>query len=300
LDGVIHAAGIAGLESMTSIKEIDKEKCNRVFDSKVSGLFIFEKILKGKILDFCLLFSSLSSILGGIGLAAYSAANIFMDAFARKQSYLTPIHWISINWDLWEFEEQKNRSGGPGANLLALAIEPAEGIDALTCILSQEDIRQVIVSTGELSTRIKQWIQLEFPTGNHSIKERESSVNKDSGLALPGTYNPPTTHLERIITDIWTDYFGIKAIGIYDNFFDLGATSLDLIRLNDRLKKRLKKELAIEKLFTYPTIHSLAGFFTQMESDKLNSVLDDEKMERTEVIKKGKNRLKQRKMSVTE
>jgi acyl transferase domain-containing protein/acyl carrier protein len=294
LNGVLHAAGIAGEESIKSIKEIDKEKCERIFNARVSGLSVLERMLKGRGPDFCLLFSSLSSVLGGVGLIAYSAANIFMDAFARRQNHRTPFQWISIDWDLWEFEEQKKKidaSSGPGMDLLTMAVKTGEGLEALRRILCHDDGCQFIVSTRELSTRIKKWLELESTF--------------DPGSALPDTAAIQGTSLEQMLTGIWEDYFGVKGIGIHDNFFDLGASSLDLIRLNDRLKKIFKKELAIEKLFTYPTIHSLGKFLGGMESGKTGDEGDghnayDEEMERTEAVVKGKNRLKRRKMSSME
>ena len=299
LDGVIHAAGTAGRKAIKSIKEINKEKCYQVFQARITGLFVLEKILKGKNLDFCLLFSSLAAILGGVGLIAYSAANIFMDAFAHKQNNTSPLHWISVNWDLWKFKEQKDKTTGPGINLLELAIEPEEGLNALDCILSRDDADQVVLSTGELITRIEKWIKFESSRDHNKTKRKEQESAVNARPVLPNQYVEPGNDLERMIAGIWEDYFGIDGIGIHDNFFDLGATSLDLIRFNDKLKKIFKKDLPIEKLFTYPTIYTLSEYLGQVESNSGN-ITDDEEMDRAGIVIKGKNRLKRRKMSFNE
>ena len=58
--------------------------------------------------------SSLASMLGGIGQAAYSAANIYLDTFARRSCRAGQISWLSINWDVWRTHEQAWGSSGPG------------------------------------------------------------------------------------------------------------------------------------------------------------------------------------------
>lgn len=82
--------------------------------------------MRDKQLDFCLLLSSLSSILGGLGFVAYSAANIFMDVFAKTKS----MPWMSVNWDGWQFDTENKQSTSFGATLSELAIMPEEGVNA--------------------------------------------------------------------------------------------------------------------------------------------------------------------------
>jgi len=299
LDGVLHAAGIAGEASMKSIKEMDREKCNQLFHPKINGLFILDKILKRVEPDFCLLFSSISSFLGGIGLMAYSAANTFMDAFARRQNKTSSFPWIVINWDLWRLEEQKQMlatGSGPGVSLLELSMDVEEGLEALKRVLSQDELLQIIVSTGHLKSRINRWSEDYFGQDSPNLKEENFPLADASRKGLSVEYTPPKKNSEKIITSIWEEYFGTKGIGIHDNFFDLGATSLDLIRLNDRIKRVFKKDLAIEKLFTYPTIYSLAGFLDQSVNG-VSQEIERTETDQAELLVKGKNKLRRRKMN---
>src|SRR6185503_2024251 len=105
LNGVLHAAGIAVTQS---IAEISRVECQLGFRAKAYGLYALEKVLRGRDVDFCLLFSSNASILGGLGFFAYSAANIFMDAFASQRNGKGGMEWISANWDGWMLPEQKD------------------------------------------------------------------------------------------------------------------------------------------------------------------------------------------------
>ena len=72
LHGVIHAAGIVGDNGLQEINDCHYDNCERHFQAKAHGLLVLEDVLDGKNLDFCLLVSSLTSVLGGIGHAAYA------------------------------------------------------------------------------------------------------------------------------------------------------------------------------------------------------------------------------------
>src|SRR5207237_185360 len=74
LDGVVHAAGITDPRWFGLAQALDRAACQQHFRPKVDGLYVLERLLEGRQLDFCLLMSSLSAVLGGLGFAAYAAA----------------------------------------------------------------------------------------------------------------------------------------------------------------------------------------------------------------------------------
>jgi len=94
IHGVIYAVETIKADSHKTIQETSPTECQWQFQAKVHGLFVLEKVLHGRALDFCFLRSSLTSVLGGLGYVAYSAANTFMDAFAHKHNQTNPLHWI--------------------------------------------------------------------------------------------------------------------------------------------------------------------------------------------------------------
>jgi acyl-coenzyme A synthetase/AMP-(fatty) acid ligase/acyl carrier protein len=71
-------------------------------------------------------------------------------------------------------------------------------------------------------------------------------------------YAPPRTTLEQEITRAWQEALNVEAVGIHDNFFDLGGHSLSIIQLRNKLQSSIGKELTIAELFAYPTVNSLA------------------------------------------
>ena len=166
INGIIHAAGIIDRHSVRPIQEITKANCNLLFRPKLHGLFVIEKIFRDADLDFCLLLSSLSSVLGGLGFSAYSGSNIFMDTFVSERNRTSPVPWISVNWDGWRLRREDHRqSAGLGSAQAELAIKPSEGVEAFQRIISVKTAGQVIVSTADLQSRIRQWIDLESLQG---------------------------------------------------------------------------------------------------------------------------------------
>jgi len=72
------------------------------------------------------------------------------------------------------------------------------------------------------------------------------------------TYVAPRTEIEQTVAGIWQEVLGVGHIGVHDNFFDVGGSSLRMIQVHSRLREVLPRELAMVDLFRYPTIHSFA------------------------------------------
>jgi len=73
------------------------------------------------------------------------------------------------------------------------------------------------------------------------------------------TFVPPENALQSGLVEIWKAVLGKQAIGITDNFFDLGGNSLLVAKLLLRIEQRLGKALSLANIFQAPTIRQLAG-----------------------------------------
>jgi acyl transferase domain-containing protein/acyl carrier protein len=260
INGVIHAAAITN--SFVAIEQISPDDCWQQFQPKIQGLLVLEKILQNKEIDFCILLSSLSAILGGLGFAAYSSANIFFDTFVQKYHPTNSIPWISINWDGWQFESQTQVTAS--GNLAELALTPAEGIQVWQRILSRYDVNQWVVSTGDLQARIDQWIKLKS-VGNQKNLNSAASFTHHGRPNLRNAYISPNNEIEQTIAKIWQDLLGIEPIGIEDNFFELGGNSLTAIQILSRLREIYLVDLPINTFFDTPTIINLAAAILQAQ-----------------------------------
>ena len=69
----------------------------------------------------------------------------------------------------------------------------------------------------------------------------------------------PRSRTECAMADVWQELLGVSAVGIHDNFFDLGGNSLMIIRLQSRLRQRLGIDVSLTQLFQHPTVAALSA-----------------------------------------
>ena len=98
LRGIIHAAGIFD-DSL--LLNHNLEKYANVFAAKVTGSWHLHTLSQSSHLDFFVLCSSTSALMGGTGLSNYAAANAFLGALAhyRRQQGLPAIY---VDWGAWK------------------------------------------------------------------------------------------------------------------------------------------------------------------------------------------------------
>lgn len=264
-DGVIHAAGLVGETWLRSIRETDQQLIEAHFRPKAHGLIVLGELLKGKKLDFCLLISSLSSILGGLEYAAYAAANSFMDALAHRRQLTDGVSWMSVNWDGWQAQpDAEAESAAPSR----LGILGREGVRAFAALLPFAAFApQLVISTGDLNARFNQL----------SKRERASAIKKAAGheetAAYPRTgmqhqYEAPSSELEHSIAHVWKDALGLQQVGIHDSFFELGGDSLLATQILPRLRESLEVDLSLRNFFEVPTVAGLAGLITRLRQEQ--------------------------------
>ena len=68
----------------------------------------------------------------------------------------------------------------------------------------------------------------------------------------------PSSTLQAALLNIWSRVLG-RRIGIHDNFFDVGGTSLRAVQVIAAIKRELKQHLSIVSLFECPTVSLLAA-----------------------------------------
>ncbi|MBG1243503.1 type I polyketide synthase [Nostoc sp. NZL] len=248
IHGVIHAAGI---KLFKTIPEITRNECEQQLRANGYGLFVLEKVLQGIELDFCVLISSLSSVLGALGMAAYPAAHLFTDAFICKHNQTSCTPWIAVNWDNWLTSQLAAELATKPEISTELFMNNQEGVEVFERVLSLKKINQIVISTTDLETRIKKWIKSREPGNQVNLLSFHSRPN------LINTYVTPRNEVEQIIANIWQEVLGIEQVGIDDNFLELGGDSLLSIQITARANKAGLR-ITNQHLFEYPTIAQLA------------------------------------------
>ncbi|MFN8567711.1 MAG: phosphopantetheine-binding protein [Kouleothrix sp.] len=208
-------------------------------------LAALEAALGTRTLDFCLLQSSLAAVLGGLGMAAYSAAGLLLDAWAGAQP-----GWTSVGWDGWQLPGEPGDQRGQAA----LTITADEVPQVFARLLRLGALPHVLVSSGELAARLAQWVERPAAPPADDIPAAELHPRP----SLPSAYAAPSNEIERRLAAIWQQLFGVAQLGVYDNFFELGGDSLLATQLVSRMRDAFQVELPLRSLFESSTIADLA------------------------------------------
>ncbi len=242
LHGVIHTGANAG--AYKEIVELRPSECERDLRATAQELNVLERILAGRELDFCLLFSSVSAVLGRRGSAANVATNILVDVAVQKHNQQTLENWTSINWDRIEdgnldFDEE-------------LAIREEEIGEVLARVLALAPTPQVVVSTTDLPSRREAEMR-------RALKDNPATAPPATVEAAPSpAYAAPGSKTEKVLAEIWEDLLGIERVGVHDNFFDLEGHSLLGTIMISRIRKSFGVDLELTEIFQAPTVHGLA------------------------------------------
>jgi len=258
LHGVFHGAGAVGMETFREIAQATTEDAETQFRAKAHGLLVLDQVLAGRPLDFCVLMSSLSAILGGLGFAAYGSANLFLDAFARAKARTGGVPWIAIDWDSWRLTDLRPAIDGLGGTVAEFFMEPDEAAAACEMILTLPRTPQVVVSTGDLRGRLRQWMTPAQGGAGTALTLHERPMIRTD-------YAAPRGQLEQTLAEIWRDLFAIDPIGVHDNFFELGGHSLLATQLTARISSRLQVEISLAAVLQAPTVAELAQLISDAQ-----------------------------------
>ncbi len=96
-DGVVHAAGITLPQAASAI---DPDTFRRTLRAKVKGARVLDALLDGRDLQAFVLFSSIAAVWGSVELAAYGAANAWLDGLAAQRRARGQTA-LSVAWGPW-------------------------------------------------------------------------------------------------------------------------------------------------------------------------------------------------------
>ena len=68
----------------------------------------------------------------------------------------------------------------------------------------------------------------------------------------------PGNQMETTLAAIWAEALGLERIGVEQNYFDLGASSLMVAEVHSRLQQHLQQEVSLVDLFQFPTVRALS------------------------------------------
>jgi acyl-CoA synthetase (AMP-forming)/AMP-acid ligase II/acyl carrier protein len=146
--------------------------------------------------------------------------------------------------------------------------EDAEGRKSLVAYIVSGVQKSSTSLRRDLMERIPEYmvpayfVQLEkMPlTANGKVDKKALPVTGIDNLRSETEYVAPRNEVEERLVQIWKEVFKTdKAIGITDNYFELGGDSMIAIRMLAKISKEFKVLLSIGKLFEEPNIKGIAN-----------------------------------------
>lgn len=255
INGVFHAAGVLSGKSKNPINQLVQDDFETQFSSKLNGLIVLKEVLKDKKLDFCVLTSSLASVLGGLGFGAYSAANTFMDYYIQAHRDDNSLeNWMSVNFDGLNFEDRQS-----------VLINSAELPEVINRVLSMKELPQIAISTKELQPRIDDWISKQ------KFDEEESETLSADSIK-EGEFIEILSGPEKSLMKLWQNFFGRTDFGPETDFFEMGGDSLKALTMISQINKKMKVELSLTDFFENSTIQGLSAIISKSDKKKPNEI----------------------------
>jgi acyl transferase domain-containing protein len=259
IDGVVHAAGVAG-GGLIPLKT--REAAEKVLRPKVHGTYVLDAVLRGHELDFFVLCSSLQVLVGGVGQIDYCAANAVLDAYAHAQWAAGNRSVVSIDWDAWQQVGMAVNTPVPEdmrrerEESLQRAILPSEGTTVFGYVLGTE-LPQIAVYAQPFDAVV------DAARGRRPVAPPASATHEGRQRhprpTLASPYVAPRNRMERSVCEVFEDVLGLEAVGIHDSFFDLGGHSLLAMRLMKRVNDALQTQIPVAKLYEGLTVEFLVS-----------------------------------------
>ncbi|SHJ86463.1 Phosphopantetheine attachment site [Clostridium cavendishii DSM 21758] len=266
ITGVIHAAGQPG---NGFILNKDISEFEKVMNPKVLGTWLLDNETKQDNLDFFILFSSITSLLGGMGQSDYTAANSFLDAFAYLRNRRSG-NTIVINWGPWkETGMAVDYKVKDDQQLKQISTNGA--LQVFDLILSKK-ISQLVV--GNLNTKTSMIHEYYLPLSkaiSNRYKRQKRVVKDQQDIHVKDKIENinPEDVLE-LVSSIWEEVLQIKDIDIYKNFTLLGGDSIIAAYLVKKMEERFGNIIDITDIFAYPSVFEMASHIKEIVTSEEN------------------------------
>ncbi len=265
INGVIHCAGVSdsALIKDTSVEEIDK-----VLNPKAKGIFNIEKALNHN-LQFYILLSSVATFFPSSMQLAYCAANTYLDGFTdylmRKGQKV-----LRINWTTWK-EIGMAKEAGIADDFAFKALKTKEAVSYFEKILKDSSISKALL--GNIN-RTKMGISIIKKSGvifddnvnlkiNDDINEENIRVYENSKeVKITGKADENYTKVEKEIAKICKEILGYNVINVYENFFEMGADSLQIMNIQKKISEIYPDKIDSTDMFSYSNVAKLAQFIS--------------------------------------
>jgi NAD(P)-dependent dehydrogenase (short-subunit alcohol dehydrogenase family)/acyl carrier protein/protein-L-isoaspartate O-methyltransferase len=271
LGGIVHAAADLSVAPITAIS---RDQVRAMLRPKVEGLLVIERLTRALPLDFVVLFSSSTALLGAAGFAHYAAANAFLDATALTLDR-PGRRVVSVNWGTWQ--AMRLASAESQRSFREAGLEPMEAADALHALgslLSGERAQMMVAQIDWQVLKPLHEARRERPLlaqfGDDAARTdfaRGSGDEANQAGLVSRLAGADASRRAEIVTE-WLQDQASEVLGLADprgvaleqGLFEMGMDSLMSVELRKRLERGIGSTLPATLTFNYPNIAALAAY----------------------------------------
>jgi len=268
LGGVVHLA--ASLADAT-FAQITPEQVTAVLGAKADGAWHLHELTRDLDLSMFVLFSSAAGTFGAPGQANYAAANVFLDALARRR-YHQGLAATSMAWGWWA--EDTSNTGSlddkDRARLTRMGVTPIETVQALELfdaalatgrpyvvpVGMDLSLLRVASSVAELPPFFRALLHSR-PRATGQTGDASQLAKRLAGLS-PAEQHGVVVELLKTPISMVLGYSSPDAVAPDREFTEMGIDSLSSIELGTHLRAMTGVKLANSVIFQYPTVNLLA------------------------------------------
>lgn len=268
--GIIHAAGVIR-DKMLS--DITMDEFNIVLDAKVTGTINLYNVLDKEKIDFFVMLSSITSVIGNMGQSNYAAANYFMNCFANYMQKKKE-NGFTFCWGPWQEGGMAADSNEISKNMEMMGLEnivPDMGKMVIEEFMEQP-YSNIVIADVKWDVLVKNFVgkgKKEFLSCivDNTLKEEDSQSNNSEVEILQKLKPLSKEDRKKCLAEILQQSCG-KILGFGNSqlpdvdlsFREQGADSLMIFSIRNDINKKLSIDLSASALFNYATIAKLAAY----------------------------------------
>ena len=272
LRGVVHAAGTLDDGVLSALTP---KRCDLVLRPKVDGAWYLHQLTQGMELDFFVMFSSISGILGAPGQGNYAAANAFLDALAHRRR-ANDLPATSVAWGPWDGQGMVAGLSEAGrTHLTQLGLDllgPAEGLELLELATRSNYALTVAAALDPNRVRTSYNRKARVPPLLclllRGVDDHSQQLDGERSTSLPNVLRKASSQeQETVVLDAVREavaktlgFMSPAEVHVNRPFQDFGIDSLTAVLTRNRLAEVSGLPLPATAVLDHPSVKALGQF----------------------------------------
>lgn len=261
VSGIIHTAGIVG--SRKALLKTEWEDYCKMYQTKVFGTIIMDRMLRRFNPRFTILFSSIDAYLSMLNNTPYSSANYFQQMFAEYYQHLGR-NMISISWGGWRLEGMVDNNAEKdvyeSVRNYGVVTALKTGFDRETGMKAFDIITKLNIPNSFVSYIDSVDVEYLSKKGIFAENDQIEVVKKDIDCSLES--------ITQNMLQIWESSLKYSPIGLDEHYFECGGDSIIAVEIMFRIQEMYQLSLPVELIFEYGTVSMLSEYVWKQLCDK--------------------------------